>query len=1129
MSSGIRLNLRLFLEGVEVPIISANVSYGVKTPASAQLSVVETPEVFRLGSRTLAHVFFFDDTDDTYKLLFAGEVVELQQSKNPGSRSAVLQCLDFTSYWDAAKRFYYDSLSFDVASSIGGNFQGAKAAPGDVIFGPAAALCSMLKQKARSFPDLKGVLNMVVRLLESIGGYHEGEHTRGISDFFTIAQLRLKLYQQVGASQLDTTSERLINSSEFHRFLQSVVSQGGHLYTMRQVLEGLMKVIFYNWVSLGPARFITENQDTTKKFFVKGAPENVVTQVIGKLNEISAQMKPRKWTAGTAEHLYVNPVDAMQAGLDDAMSGLLRSVYSDLATWNGNVKVVMNKLIASYAAGGGEEYRGGVPTTTCESADALFPTSNPETCQSTASNAEAGKIPGTDSLVAAMGKYKRFLQLYSKDRQWTETKTYPKERLYTTLFVPDIFFCPPPKCNILFPEQYERLIRSRNFLNEVSRLMITVPTDMLAAGDADTELLGKQFYFAPDVKDVKGKKFPTEARRAHTVVLPHEVLGGPIPVLQMFSDIREYDPALDWSGGSILSAIEKEQGKAVKEERGCKDPIPYLQHVADWLFIISRYQTRQGMIPLKFNPYVVPGMPALIVDKYMLGKDDSVPEQVMCVPMAVVHAVSQSSAITQVSVAYVRGHREDSELFNVKGKKLIGYKTSSKVFSYVGTGADVANPKFGGTVLNKDDIASGKADVVEYHAIQPQRPDFAETIKKDGITSGVSQLNEYRTDLYNAQAAEQAVTSSTGQEADFLRAISNKTTVGVNITEKVTSKIPIYEEVDIPFEDQVRPPWLSPLFMNSKIGDFYKELLGIGAITDRATEALRLREQRDAAIAAAKASKGTGASAAPAAASGLTVAQLQALIQTWKANKEEALNAATRSTGVYETVGDLTATLAARKKALADAEIADRNIAYYEGELKKRQSADSKAAAANPTTVKHSKAVAEKKLANSNIQELGQLPPVEAEAGSGVIKLKDELTVADCVDDIVRQYSEVRCHGSLDQIHDYVMGLVKRPIATMEDVLGSENLTYKKSSTVATPSEKAAEKWSVSDPATMKEGFHSGAFAKKPLDGASDRMKSDVTGTKPLPIDPDVDPREQRRQLVEAYLQSLLLGPGLSD
>ena len=52
------LGLRLFLEGVEVEVIKAEVVAGISRPATATISIPATDEAHRLLPRTLVHIFF---------------------------------------------------------------------------------------------------------------------------------------------------------------------------------------------------------------------------------------------------------------------------------------------------------------------------------------------------------------------------------------------------------------------------------------------------------------------------------------------------------------------------------------------------------------------------------------------------------------------------------------------------------------------------------------------------------------------------------------------------------------------------------------------------------------------------------------------------------------------------------------------------------------------------------------------------------------------------------------------------------------------------------------------------------------------------------------------------------------
>src|SRR5690606_13148699 len=53
----------------------------------------------------ITNEFVRDANNNKYKLLFAGELMGFQWTKNAVNRSVVLQCSDFSNYWDYAYQF----------------------------------------------------------------------------------------------------------------------------------------------------------------------------------------------------------------------------------------------------------------------------------------------------------------------------------------------------------------------------------------------------------------------------------------------------------------------------------------------------------------------------------------------------------------------------------------------------------------------------------------------------------------------------------------------------------------------------------------------------------------------------------------------------------------------------------------------------------------------------------------------------------------------------------------------------------------------------------------------------------------------------------------------------------------
>ena len=117
--SGGRLNLRLFLDGIEVPVIGAKTIFAEGTVATAEIQVVATDEIYDIEPRSFVTLYVYESTDyitdpntgDTslrigpndlrrWKLLFVGEMVAISMSKQSSSRSATLSCAGMTNYLD---------------------------------------------------------------------------------------------------------------------------------------------------------------------------------------------------------------------------------------------------------------------------------------------------------------------------------------------------------------------------------------------------------------------------------------------------------------------------------------------------------------------------------------------------------------------------------------------------------------------------------------------------------------------------------------------------------------------------------------------------------------------------------------------------------------------------------------------------------------------------------------------------------------------------------------------------------------------------------------------------------------------------------------------------------------------
>lgn len=264
------LHLRLFLEGIEVPVISAQVSINVNAPASAAIQVVPLDESMNLKPRTMVHLFFLDtkpvmnEKDKTrvdglesgYRLLFSGEVVGFSYVQTAQSRATVLQCLDFSSYWDAAHATAVEyGPNGNLFTNMGSLYGGESSHFDDIVNFQSNKIISWLRQTPQT-PGLKGVTGLaggVIRMMEALGGVDR--HYKGVNDFFSIAELRCKLLAQISAEENDSTAANLMAVSVFDEWLRTGLQNAGQQVTFRDMLKLLFNYVHYEVVPNPAAKF----------------------------------------------------------------------------------------------------------------------------------------------------------------------------------------------------------------------------------------------------------------------------------------------------------------------------------------------------------------------------------------------------------------------------------------------------------------------------------------------------------------------------------------------------------------------------------------------------------------------------------------------------------------------------------------------------------------------------------------------------------------------------------------------------------------------------------------------------------------------------------------------------------
>jgi len=651
------LKLRLFLEGREVPIVSAVCSASLNGLSTAALQVVATDALLDLLPRTLVHLFFYDSeekasslddlktdvhstkelrlvkewetyvADEKYKLLFVGEVYSIQYSQSHGDRSAVLQCRDLSSYQQEAKVLFVrgkstSSKTKGTAFSAGAVIRYDKAArkPYEVI------LDLLTKKKSVKHPDTQGLMGGLLLLLEYMGGVYDGKSKfRGLNDFFSQAELRLHLSRLTGTVRNDNASQQLIGTKGFRKWLRRSLSSAGNLVSFQEILNMVLRQL---QASRSPILAPNYRRKKTEEYEVttrsSGLPLSDQAKLrLGELDWLKAKL-------AVANALFDKEYDGMPSAAaadvlfgetGPAPSGVKQTKQKDaLLSFVGthvdlgpSLELFCGKADPSFAAAP-KAVLGQAELSDSLKADGQFSVAvkQDQAVLQQAKKMVTSKQPGESGgwyySKCTLGNLNYLINLvngarkaYKKSKVAGSTKTETFEGssepwLYTQVLTPEMFLVAPPRCNVLFPENLQQVSLSREWWKEVTRVHLTTRKEWKAQG----KTFAKQQYFAPSSVDAYGESSKKQFAKGESFILPHELFSGVIPRYDQVADIPAYKK---------LSAYNAKEHKDAADF----DRIDYLQRIANFLFLKYRLGPRVMSASGKFNPNVVTGMSALVL------------------------------------------------------------------------------------------------------------------------------------------------------------------------------------------------------------------------------------------------------------------------------------------------------------------------------------------------------------------------------------------------------------------------------------------------------------------------------------------------------------------------------------
>lgn len=852
---GHRLRLRCFLEGTEVPIIAAQIQVQPNAPAMAMLQLPPASLGTKLFPRTLVHLFFYDFyesqspliswrgqrdnqaprglrpgvyeqsvqrrdsppdqqpgeeeimadySNERYKLLFVGEVIGFSWTKNVNRRSLVLQCADLSNYWDHCYQFSNTDI---FGPSMKALFSGgATNLLTDFMVTPGEVITSLLRQPSAQYPALKGLLGGIVRVLEAIGGsYYYDKKFCGQNMFFSLAELRLHITQMITAFPNDDTASKLLGAS-WDGLFGRMIGNLGEQVSFRAAINALMTAIFHETYAQPTPLYVPGTggdvsgfgrqkiKSVPKFMFAYLAAENARREIDSVLDTMRAASPT---TSDDKQAAYVAKTNKNNLIL--RLTNLRKTLTE--SSWLSNKKGLT---------------QAGPPFSAASSAVAVA-----------ISKIKSGWSQGMDT------EGKRFTELtkpldtadtnlqkiVNMEVNTVETKKAEPARLNSQIFRPDIWFGPPPRCNVIFPEMYYTLNYERSFLDEPTRFLLKVNNEFFG----ENELMDS-FYFAPRARTVKGQERSLWALYRGDV-MEHELFTGVLPVFEKMGELNIF---------AVRSGTVK--GKMPK--------IGLAQRSTNFLYFKHRFAARKMTITGLFMPYIAPGFPGLVIDKYVdadqvqkyremldaAGKNPTELRKLLGSHFLanftqVIHNIDQKIGRTDLTCTYARDYNETTEFF---GSSIEEDQTVQQ--------------RFGQDAVRTTDVAA--LDKPPFNAIGPA---FGTIDKVEEITKKATALEDAVTlPLYTGprRGSKTNLTTlvPTGIEVkagtlgeDVVQIVGDPARTVVFKAWRVTEKVPRYRKdiVDLPAEEFIRPGWYGDCWHPSRVGEVYQYYFATGAITDK--------------------------------------------------------------------------------------------------------------------------------------------------------------------------------------------------------------------------------------------------------------------------------------------------------
>lgn len=206
----------------------------------------------------------------------------------------------------------------------------------------------------------------------------------------------------------------------------------------------------------------------------------------------------------------------------------------------------------------------------------------------------------------------------------------------TTYFVkPQCIFAMPPACNVIFPSMMERYSVNESYINQPTRLYLSegfITNVLTQASTAAMSSIAQDAMttgYPPVVKKrMSDLRDSPQSNNKNMLIFPEEFFKGPVtkrlnapPWMYMLSQQNNANPG---QAVPTDNAVKGYSSIPAPDSSGISSDGPLnvlFDTYAEYEFYRSRFAERSGGVSLAWNPYIVPGFPAMVFDERSEGFD----------------------------------------------------------------------------------------------------------------------------------------------------------------------------------------------------------------------------------------------------------------------------------------------------------------------------------------------------------------------------------------------------------------------------------------------------------------------------------------------------------------------------